>query len=240
MNFNERMTFIAFVFSLMVIFLVYPKSVSSEALNEYNITIDGNFDDWADKPKTDIFFDYNNGNVTKQGAFLSDGTFLYIYLDMDPYDKGHNYRFQGSGWTVQIGNNTTSLSFSVDGGIWSLQPGAKASISSVWAWSNNNPDQLFINQQLTDATGFVVTEKTSNGWAYRDRAEIRIPLADFINNPDIVQSMTVFDTDNMGQQKITITGADTGSNLIILSGFGLASVVVFRKVNQNRKKRLLS
>ncbi|WP_396442394.1 Firmicu-CTERM sorting domain-containing protein [Leuconostoc mesenteroides] len=58
---------------------MYPSPVKADTANNYNITIDGNFEDWADKPKTDIFFDYNNGNVTKQGSFLSDDKYLYIY-----------------------------------------------------------------------------------------------------------------------------------------------------------------
>ncbi|WP_349515191.1 Firmicu-CTERM sorting domain-containing protein [Leuconostoc suionicum] len=237
MRFKKILTLFVLAISLFTVASLYPSPAKADTANNYNITIDGNFEDWADKPKTDIFFDYNNGNVTKQGSFLSDDKYLYIYIDMDPYNKGHNYRFQGSGWNVQVGNNITSLTFSVDGGIWSLQPGSKAAISSVWSWSNNDPDKLFINQQIPGVTGYVTTEKSSNGWAYRDRAEIKIPLSGFLKNADMVRSLIIYDTDNMGQQKVTVTGASTGGNLIVLSGFIMAILLVlFGKFLKNRKR----
>lgn len=241
MQVNKIVHFMLITIITLVGIFLFTNKVNAETTNNYNIAIDGSFDDWVDKPKTDIFFDYNNGNVTKQGSFLSDGQYLYIYIDMDPYNKGHNYRFQGSGWNIQVGNNITSLSFTVDGGIWSLQAGQKAAIKSVWSWSNQNPDQIFINQEIAGATGFVASEKSSNGWAYHDRAEIKIPLNGFLKNPDIVQSMTIYDTDNMGQQKITIAGADTGSSMIVLSGFFLAiAVLLIGKLKKSKKERSLT
>ncbi|WBM78767.1 Firmicu-CTERM sorting domain-containing protein [Lactococcus lactis] len=211
----------------------------ADVFSGYNITIDGNFDDWTDKPKTDIYFDYNNGNVTKQASFLSDGTYLYIYIDMDPYDKGHNYRFQGYGWNIRVGNNVTTMSFIVDN-IWSLQPGKTTPIRSVWAFSNKDPDHLFKNQQLNGASGFLTTEKSSNGWAYHDRAEIKIPLSGFLKNPDFVQSMDIYDTENMGQQVVTITGGSTGGVLIVVSGFVLAGLLFVTKSKKNKIKEIVS
>ncbi|QEA59796.1 hypothetical protein FGL74_08775 [Leuconostoc koreense] len=237
MRFKKILILVILSVNLLTVALLYPSLVKADTANDYNITIDGNFSDWADKPKTDIFFDYNNGNVTKQGSFLADDKYLYIYIDMDPYNQGHNYRFQGSGWNVQVGNNVTSLSFSVDGGIWSLQPGSKAGISSVWAWSNNDPDKLFINQQIPGVTGYVASKKASNGWAYHDQAEIRIPLSGFLKNPDMAQSLIIYDTDNMGQQKVTVTGASTGGNFIVVSGFIMAILLVLSgKFLKNRKR----
>ena len=239
MIFKKKIAYFLVTVSMFTATFFSTNIVQADTPNEYNISIDGDLSDWTDKPKTDIYFDYNNGNVTKQGSFLSDGTYLYIYIDMDPYDKGHNYRFQGYGWNIRVGNSVTTMSFSVDN-IWSLQPGSTAPITSVWAWSNNDPDQLFVNQQVTGATGFVTTEKSSNGWAYHDRAEIRIPLSGFLKNPDLVQSMDIYDTDNMGQQVVTITGGSTGGVLIVVSGFGLAGLLVVSKSKKKRIKEIIS
>ncbi|WP_172844095.1 LPXTG cell wall anchor domain-containing protein [Leuconostoc mesenteroides] len=41
----------------------------------------------------------------------------------------------------------------------------------------------------------------------------------------------------MGQQKVTVTGASTGGNLIVLSGFIMAILLVlFGKFLKNRKR----
>ncbi|GMA69026.1 hypothetical protein GCM10025879_02720 [Leuconostoc litchii] len=53
--------------------------------------------------------------------------------------------------------------------------------------------------------------------------------------------MTIYDTDNMGQQKITIAGADTGSSMIVLSGFFLAiAVLLIGKLKKSKKERSLT
>lgn len=235
MKLRMRYTF-AIVVLIISGFTLGTKNVQAVETNQYGIVIDGKFDDWEGKPKTDIYFSYNNGNVTKQGSFLFDGKYLYIYIDMDPYKKGHNYRFQGSGWNLQVGNSVTSLSFKLDSDIWSLREGNKLNMYEIWSWSNNDPNHLFKNQAISGAIGYVVTENVGNSWTWRDRAEIRIPLAGIFNNPDIVKEMTIYNG-NMGEQKITVTGGSTGGVVIVVSGFMIASAVVYRNSKKKRVSR---
>ena len=178
----------------------------------YGITIDGQFNDWTAQPKTQLSFAYNNNNVNKQIAILRDDTYLYLYLDMDPDGKGHNYRFQGSGWTISSGRNYTTLSINTN-----KQPsvGQMAIVTSVWAWSNGtDPDRLFMNQQIPGATGYVVTQQVRGN--FRDQAEIRIPLAGFIKQPNLVKELTIKNT-NLGDQSITVSGGNTGPWIIAVS-----------------------
>jgi len=234
MKLRMRYTF-AIVVLIISGFTLGTKNVQAVETNQYGIVIDGKFDDWEGKPKTDIYFSYNNGNVTKQGSFLSDGKYLYIYIDMDPYKKGHNYRFQGSGWYLSVGDSRYSLRFILENNKSNVALGTIAKISGVATWPENDPQQIFVQQwTIPDIIGYVKADSIPNSGKIRDRAEIRIPLAGIFNNPDIVKEMTI-SNNNLGEQKITVTGGSTGGVVIVVSGFMIASAVVYR--NTKKKKR---
>lgn len=211
------------------------------------IVIDGKFDDWTDYPKEPISFAYENGWVNKQVSFVRDGEYLYMYVDMNPNHLPHNYRFQGSGWKIQIGSNTIELQLRTSADIWSLQPGGQLSISA-WTMGINSPDHLFVtpeskgsqmgNYMIPGSMGYVTTEnvKTKDGSRPRDRAEIKIPLAGFLQHPDAIKSMNI-SNHNLGDQSFEVTGGSTGSTAIVLSGIAIAGGVVYRL---SKKKKELS
>lgn len=212
---------------VLLLGILLPSSVKAD---HYGIVIDGNFSDWATQPKTKLSFAYNNNNVNKQIAVLRDDQYLYLYLDMDPDGKGHNYRFQGSGWTLSSGRNSTTLSINTN-----KQPsvGQMATVTSVWAWSNGtDPDGLFMNQQITGATGVVVTQQVRGN--FRDQAEIRIPLAGFIKQPNLVKELTIRNS-NLGEQAVTVSGGSTGPFLIASAGFIFVLGLVYIQSRKGKK-----
>lgn len=216
-----------FILAMVFFCLSGPQIVKAD---QYKIAIDGQFSDWAGQPKTQLSFAYNNNNVNKQIAVLRDETYLYLYLDMDPDGKGHNYRFQGYGWTISSGRNSTTLSIDTN-----KKPsvGQMATVTSVWAWSNGtDPDGLFMNQQIIGATGYVVTQQVRGN--FRDQAEIRIPLAGFIKQPNLVKELTIRNS-NLGDQAVVVSGGSTGPFIIAISGFVFVCGLVYYQGRKGKK-----
>lgn len=54
---------------------------------DLGITIDGNFDDWADKTKQPMKFPWDNNNI-KYASMLADNNNIYLYIMMHPVLSG--------------------------------------------------------------------------------------------------------------------------------------------------------
>lgn len=212
-----------------------------------SIDINGKFDDWTDHPKETISFFEQDHWVNKQVSFVRDGEYLYMYVDMNPDHLPHDYGFQGSGWEIHIGSNTdTNTDNTIELQLrTSAQPDGKVSIS-VWIMGINSSNDLFVtpeskgsqmgNYKIPKSIGYVTTEnvETIGGQRKRDRAEIKILLAGFLQHPDAIKSMQI-SNHNLGDQIIEVTGGSTGSTVIVLSGVAIAGGVVYR-VSKKKKE----
>lgn len=81
---------ILFVTALLTGVLLWGASTTVASANTNNatsdnlgITIDGNFDDWQDKPMTTIKEPWDDYNI-KKGSMLADANNLYLYINMSP------------------------------------------------------------------------------------------------------------------------------------------------------------
>lgn len=75
--------------------------------NKFGIKIDGNFDDWKDKPMTDIKNPWN-GDPVKQASLLTDGKYIYYYITMSKTGRD-NYPFQVNDHQLTVGNKMHSI-----------------------------------------------------------------------------------------------------------------------------------
>lgn len=74
------------------------------------ITIDGNFDDWADKTKHAMKITGDDDNI-KYASLLTDNDNIYFYVLMSPKLKGGYTNFQPDGYQLDVGGKTFYLSF---------------------------------------------------------------------------------------------------------------------------------
>lgn len=219
MNIKTRVAACIFTISLAFVFSfpVYAASTESVVYLTQNsspdyvgITIDGNYDDWADKPHTQIQYPWDTGNNYHLGALFRDADNVYLHIKMSPNSytqfNGYNYKFTVDGKADYV------LAVPPDG----------ASIKT-----GNNP--LVIRRQngyqiIDGASGFVTrTAGQPDEW------EIGIPLSFFDkNHHDQIKTISFY-CSNIGPQELIATGTPTlpfviaGAGLIFATaGYGIA------------------
>ena len=211
------------------ILLLAAPSVKAEQMtssNPYGITIDGNFEDWADKPKTDIAEPWDDYNY-KQGSLLADSDNIYFFIDMSPV-QGNGYNtLQPSGYKLTVGNKVFDLTFN---GIFNNQDastiGQKKSLT-IYCWAEDGT----VNEILPDAQAMVSRVKTKLN--YDDIMECKIPIADLKLETSGSQQITLSNS-NLGTQTMVVNGGSTGP--VVLSSIGLGIAVVGVVGFKKRKK----
>ncbi|WP_349733738.1 Firmicu-CTERM sorting domain-containing protein [Enterococcus asini] len=182
------------------------------ATNGFGITIDGNFDDWADKPKTEITSPGDDFNI-KEGALLADTTNIYFYLSMSAKGVGYN-NLQTAGYKLVIAGKTYYLTFSNE-----IGSGSETTKEiGVSAWCEDNGQ----NYSLPNAK--IIETRNPVGDGYSDMVEFSIPYGDLGLDSEIVNEIALeISNPNLGSQTITTTGGSTGPYL--LAGVGLVAAV---------------
>lgn len=194
--------------------------------NKYDISIDGNFDDWSDKPMTTVKEDWDDYNI-KKASLLADDNNIYFYLNMSPEHGGGYSTLQPSGYVLKIGSKTFYVTFKANG---NLTDGATVD-GTVNAWNSD----VSGSGDLSQATMKVHRFKTANG--HNDIMEAKIPLSE-LKVAGGSQTITM-KNDNLGSQTLTATGGSTGP--VVLAGVGLiialGSVVTFTRTRAKAKKQ---
>lgn len=205
---------ISFVF--LASFPVYAASdnqvqylTQGEATDYVGITIDGNYDDWTDKPHSKIQYPWDTGNNYHLGALFRDENFVYLHIKMsaNSYSQfnGYNYLFTVDGkpqYVLAVPPDATNIT--------------EGNTSLVIRRQNG--------YKIIDGAEGVVTRQSGQP----DEWEIEIPLDFFTNHPDNIKTIT-FQCSNIGPQEIIAAGTPTlpfaiaGSGLILATvGYGLS------------------
>lgn len=179
------------------------------ATNNFGITIDGQFSDWQDKPKTQISFEWDNFNI-KEGSLLADTTNIYFYLKMS--DKGSGYTdLQPADYRLKIAGKLYYITFTdlITGDVGTIKE------IGISAWS---PDD---NKLYDLPNAKIVEARQPVGQGYSDFVEFSIPYGDLGLDSSIVNeiSVEISNPNNLGSQTITTTGGSTGP--FIIAGVGL-------------------
>jgi uncharacterized protein (TIGR04145 family) len=202
----------------------FPVSASSggvinagEAASSYvPISIDGNFEDWADKPHSQLSYSWDTNNNYHSGALFRDETYIYLHIRMSPNSytqfNGNNYIFNVDNmpdFGVQV--ETVNYSAIVEG-----------------------ENQLVIRRQsgykiIDSATGYL-TRTTGQP----DEWELRIPLETFQGTVKNIRTIT-FRCSNLGEQTLIATGTPTLPYLIVAGGLVIA-VAGYQISRRKRKK----
>ncbi|MFT8949789.1 MAG: Firmicu-CTERM sorting domain-containing protein, partial [Liquorilactobacillus hordei] len=209
-------------------------STGEYTVGNYNIVIDGSFSDWKDITKTDIYFNYDLYNI-KEGAMVSDGTYLYIYIRMDYTVTNDAYNhLQASGYVLTVGGTKYDLTI--------VNPGTGTPVTNnlknvgdtqkvgIDLW-NGAKQKNTIPSDVEGMAAKVYGDKN----APTDAVELKIPLSDLTTSSQSGQIITLKNA-NLGDQTLTISGGSTGP--IILAVIGLIIAVVGGwKFNERRNRK---
>lgn len=188
-------------------------------VGKYNIVIDGNFSDWDDIAKTDLIESNDDGNI-KRAAMVSDGTNLYIYVQMD-YTNNYGYnQLQTDGYELTVGGIPyyfvvmSSNNNSINNNLSNL--GDKTTLK-IGLGSNYNGNHYAIPSNIEAEAA-----RIANNVGYpTDTMEIKIPLSDFTLSSQSGQIITLKNS-NLGNQTLTVSGGSTGPIVLAIIGLGIA------------------
>ncbi|MGQ2375947.1 Firmicu-CTERM sorting domain-containing protein [Companilactobacillus zhachilii] len=211
-------------------------AVTSNPTNDTTgIKIDGHFDDWKDKPITDITSGTDDYNI-KHESLLADQNNIYFYVNMSP-EHGHGYdTIQPSGYELTVGDKQFSLTVQNP---YNLQVNQPRKVN-LQIWEDDKAGEGKINKVSTKADVYLnripISVDKGVGQGYTEEMEFKLPLSELGITGTTSQEITMTNR-NLGDQTLHVMGGSTGPVVLAISGFAIAlfAVIKMPKINELRK-----
>lgn len=211
-------------------------AVTSNPTNDTTgIKIDGHFDDWKDKPITDIKSGNDDYNI-KHESLLADQNNIYFYLNMSP-EHGYGYStIQPSGYELTVGDKQFSLTVQNP---YNLQVNQPRKVN-LQIWEHDKAGYGKVNKVTTKADVYLnripINVDKGVGQGYTEEMEFKLPLSELGITGTTSQEITMTNR-NLGDQTLHVMGGSTGPVVLAISGFAIAlfAVIKMPKINELRK-----
>lgn len=186
---------------------------ATTASSQLNISIDGDFSDWHDKPLTTLGDD-------EQASLVADDSAAYFYLNTNPNDSKHGAVWLPASYTLKVGDKSFTLTLGKAQGL------GAGKTKAVTVSANG--------QVISGAQAMISRPKDSHG--NYEIIELRVPLAGLGVVTTASQNISLTSTDSAFDGKtLTTTGGSTGGVLLVAAGFGIAVIGVV-KVTRRRQR----
>lgn len=193
-----------------------------------NIQIDGYYDDWEGRPKTEITYSSNNKQCNHYGQLALDGDTLYGHFKMNElYTSGMQLQI----WYLTINGKTFAMQIQPEknGNIdWSTQvprsEGIHTNLKAFIGYENNNECDSKVAYTVYDA------EHKDN--TPGDEVEFSLSLkrlAELTGIPADEMGTITIQNPNIGGQGVSIAGSSTGPVVGVLIALLLAAGYVAKK-----------
>lgn len=200
-----------------------------------NVTIDGYYDDWVDKPMTVFTYGSNNGKTSNRVSMIKDEEYIYIYMEVHPSYERSDPAILINSINLSINDRTCPMFIryatpqnTID---WSYIPFKNNQI-----YTGLHPFTYYPTNSLGDAA-LTATHGNPN-----EKAEVRINIKDLEKAMDLKAgtinsgSKISLQLPNLGSQKLDLLGTSTGAVVGILLCIGVVIGVMYYR----RKKMRLS
>lgn len=183
--------------------------------DEVKPNIDGYFDDWEDKPHSDINYSWDTNNINHKASMHRDDEYIYLHIKMS---ENSYSGFVGSNYIFIVDGISIPVIITDENGSNEFQSGL---------------NQLVVRDQngytLIDGSGGIMLRQDGS---FSDEAEIRIPLSFFSDNPNTIKDIE-FNSPNLGGQSIINTGTSTNPFLIVCIAFLIVifSLAIIRRIS---------
>ena len=193
-----------------------------------NIQIDGYYDDWEGRPKTEITYSSNNKQCNHYGQLALDGDTLYDHFKMNElYTSGMQLQI----WYLTINGKTFAMQ---------IQPAPNGNID----WSTQVPRSEGIHTNLKAFIGYGNNNECDSKVAYTvydaehkdntpgDEVEFSLSLkrlAELTGIPADEMGTNTIQTPNIGGQGVSLAGSSTGTVVGVLIALLLAAGYVAKK-----------
>ncbi|WP_338215886.1 Firmicu-CTERM sorting domain-containing protein [Companilactobacillus muriivasis] len=205
-------------------------AVDSNSMGSPNIKIDGNFDDWKDKPITDVKEPWDNYNI-KHESLLADQDNIYFYLDMSPVQGNGYLDIQPSGYKLTVGDKKFDITIKDDPYILDGNTPKKV---HLWIYEEDGVGN--VNMLSKKAEAYAARVPINVGQGYTEKLEFKLPLSELGITGTTSQEITMKNA-NLGTQTLHVKGGSTGPVVLAVSGFAIALLAVIKmpKINELRK-----
>lgn len=220
---------IIIIIGIPVTSLAYAKSNkkdNSQNTNTADISIDGYYDDWEEKPMSMLTWNSNNGEAKHDVSFIKDDNYIYIYVRMHPHYQSPipitaiNLAINNKTCQLYLGyannQNTTDWSHQVD-------------LSKNGTYLNLHPFTYYPNNTLGEAA--VTVSKGSPN----DRMEMKLKISDLEKVMNLKTgtinsgSKLNLSMPNVGGGSIELLGTSSGPIIGILLCMGTVIIVLLFK-----------
>lgn len=241
------------VISLTIIIMLFFQTVSY-AYGE--ITIDGYYDDWDDKPHSEMYHG-NNTNVIHNVSFFRDEENAYIHIKMSEHGET---QFHNLG-ILTIETNAGDQSYMVT--LQKIQYKGRTIDEDIEEIDtlNNTAESIYSGDSITltdstedksdkgEGTGKLKVRLKGNGnkvvgsgyytreQGESDEAEFYIPLSSISSDPDSIKDMEL-SIPELGKQHIFSVGTSTGTYI----GVAVCALIAVTSVGYfeyRRKKKII-
>ena len=181
--------------------------------SKLNISIDGDFSDWSDKPMTALDSD-------EKASLVADDSTVYFYMNTNPNDSKHGAIWLPDDYTLKVGGKQFTLTLGKAQGL------GAGKTKSVTVSANGSV--------VSGGTAMISRPKDSHG--NYEIVEMRVPLSALGVTTTASQNISLTSSDSaFGGTTLTTTGGSTGGVILVAAGFGIAIIGVV-KVAQRRRK----
>lgn len=211
---------------------------------DLGITIDGNFDDWADKTKQPMKENGDNFNI-KYASLLTDSNNIYIYILMHPvgsgggYETGY-YKLQPSGYKLKVGSKIFDLTINPNYAkdVDNLKIGQKIAVPiDIWSGADNYNlvlnNLVYVSRQYVDQKMGDGTPIKGSGFVF----EAKIPFKDLKGVSNTSGQTITLANGNLWDGELHVTGGSTGPVVLASTGFVIAIAAVLKYSGFSFKKR---
>lgn len=200
-----------------------------------DISIDGYYDDWEDKPMSTLTWRSNNGEERHDVSFIKDEKNIYIYVKMHPY---YQSPIPITAIYLSVNNQQCQLFLAYANNQLTTDWGHPVNLTKNGTYVNLHPFTYYPNNSLGDAA-VTVSEGSTN-----DRMEIRISISELekvmnLKQGTISNGSTInLRMPNVGEGSVELVGTPTGPVLGIILCIGIVVIIYLLRLRKSKKVRL--
>jgi len=190
-----------------------PAHAATTNSNKLNISVDGNFSDWDDKPMTSL-------NSDAKASLVADDSAVYFYMNTNPNDNKHGFIALPDSYTLKFGSKSFAITLGKAKGL------GAGKVKPVTVNANGST--------VSGAEAMISRPKDSHG--NYEIVEMRVPLRDLGVVATSSQNISMTSGDAMfGGTTLTTTGGSTGGVILVAAGFSIALAGVVKIARRRRQ-----
>lgn len=202
--------------------------------NNLGISIDGNFNDWSDKPKAPMKIEGDDDNI-KYVSLLADDKNIYFYIEMRPVLSGGYVNFQPSGYELTVGNAKYFLDLNKNKTVELNEGQVKLVTLGIY---NSKTDKYEKLDDHVAVTKKKITQKMGDGSTVTGEGylfECAVPLSELKESSNMPGQTIALANKNLWTGQVNASGGSTKPIILAVVGLLIAIFSAYKYGNCKSK-----